>query len=116
MLAVSVTESLSTTYRLPLESLSVTEQMYSPLSAVSTLDVTNEVLSVSCLPPGVVQWEEMLMEVSTEGGRTEQERERGEPDTNSLSEAVTITTGLGTEGDRHTSTSTRGRERTHFEP
>ena len=83
----------------------MTEQMYSPLSAVSTLDVTNEVLSVSCLPPGVVQWEEMLMEVSTEGGRTEQERERGEPDTNSLSEAVTITTDLGTEREKtHTHT------------
>ena len=76
--------------------------------------MTNEVLSVSCLPPGVVQLEEMLMEVSTEGGKMEQERERGEPDTNSLSEAVT--SGLGTEGDRHTSTSTRRRERTHFEP
>ena len=61
------------------------EQVYSPLSAVTTLDMSNVVLSVSCLPPGVVQWEEMLIEVSTEGGRTEQERERGEPDTNSLS-------------------------------
>ena len=75
----------------------MTEQVYSPLSAVSTLDMTNEVLSVSCLPPGVVQLEEMLMELSTEGERTEQERERGEPDADSLSEAVTITTGLGTE-------------------
>ena len=80
------------------------EQMYSPLSAVSTLDMTSVVLSVSCLPPGVVQLEEMAMEVSTEGGRTEQERERGEPDTNSLSEAVTITTGLGTDRKKHTHT------------
>ena len=37
-----------------------------------------------------------MMEVSTKGGRTEQERERREPDTNSLSEGFTITTGLGT--------------------
>ena len=66
--------------------------------------MTSVVLSVSCLPPGVVQLEEMLREVSTEGGRTEQEREIGEPDTNSLSEAVTITTGLGTDRKKNTHT------------
>ena len=90
----------------------MTEQVYSPLSAVTTLDMSSVVLSVSCLPPGVVQWEEMLMAVSTEGGRMEQERERGEPDTSSLSEAVTITTGLGTER-KHTHTYTNTHIHTH---
>ena len=40
------------------------------------------------------------MEVSTEGGRMEQERERGGPETNSSSVRFTVTTGLGTERGR----------------
>ena len=45
----------------------------------------------------MVQLERMVMEVSTEGGWMEQERETGEPATNSLSVTVATTSGLGTE-------------------
>ena len=38
----------------------------------------------------------MVMEVSTEEGWMEQERETGEPDTNSLSVTLAATSGLGT--------------------
>ena len=90
-----------------MESVTLTEQVYSPLSAVSTLDMTNcglvsfSALTLLFLPPGVLQLERTVIEVSTEGGWMEQLRVRLEPDTNSVAVgAVTITIGPGTEVER----------------
>ena len=105
MLTEAVATSLSTTYSLPLESVTLTEQMYSPLSAVSTLDIINPTLvaftelTLLYVVLGAVQLDMTVVGVATELGWMEQVRERGEPDTNSDSAADTITTGLGTEGE-----------------
>ena len=63
--------------------------------------MTNCGLVSLTLPPGVLQLERTVVEVSTEGGWMEQVRVRPEPDTNSAGVgAVTVTIGLGTERER----------------
>ena len=103
---VSDTGVLSNTYGLSVASVTLTEHMYSPLSAVTASDTVNcgavslTAFDTLCLLSGVVQLEWMNVGVSTEGGWMEQVTERSEPDTTVSSLAVTVTTGLGTEGER----------------
>ena len=105
IIVVLYARGLSSIYGLLVESVTLTEQVYSPLSAVFTLDMTNcglvsfPALTLLFLPPGVLQLERTVIEVSTEGGWMEQLRERPEPDTN-LVGAVTVTIGPGTEVER----------------
>ena len=59
--------------------------------------ITLPPLTLSCLLPGVVQLDRMVIEVSPERCWMKQERWRLDPDTRFLLVADTVTTGLGTE-------------------
>ena len=92
-----------------LESITLAEQVYSPLSAVSTLGMLKlglvlfiTLFTLSCLPPGVVQLDVTVIEVSTKTGCIRQEKATEKPDTSVEVESVrdTSTVGLGTEGER----------------
>ena len=99
---------LSCMYRLPVASITTTEQLYSPLSSASTLATSSTssgisllpLMVLSCLLSGVVHMNCIIVLVSTEGerGEKEQERERGDPESGSSSGGYTATSGLGTEG------------------
>ena len=119
------TGALSNTYGLSVASVTLTEHMYSPLSAVTASDTVNcgavslTAFDTSRLLPGVVQLEWMDVGVSTEGGWMEQVTERFEPDITVSSLAVTVTTGLGTEGERKRVQGFKDRLKkhvTHFPP
>ena len=75
MLIESVADALSTTYRLPVESVTLAEQVYTPVSAVCTLAMSRfrvvalvalAVLSVFCALSGASQLDMIVAAVSTE--------------------------------------------------